>query len=93
MLIDAGHRPNPDALLRQVEAEETTRYQGRLMIFLGYASGKRGRMPLADRKYAAARVYTCAFSVFLQGVSGRGRLLPPLLRPTAALGSTSRESY
>src|SRR5690349_7672681 len=31
-------RPDPDALLRQVEAEEY-RSRGRLKIFLGYASG------------------------------------------------------
>ncbi len=33
-----GERPDPDALLRQVEAEEY-RSLGRLKIFLGYASG------------------------------------------------------
>jgi len=33
-----GERPDPDALLRQVEAEEY-RSRGRLKIFLGYASG------------------------------------------------------
>jgi two-component system, OmpR family, sensor histidine kinase KdpD len=32
-------RPDPDALLRRVEAEEEFRHHGRLKIFLGYAPG------------------------------------------------------
>jgi two-component system sensor histidine kinase KdpD len=35
---DAG-RPDPDALLRQVQTEERAKYRGRLKVFLGYASG------------------------------------------------------
>jgi two-component system sensor histidine kinase KdpD len=37
-----GHdigRPNPDDLLRKVQAEERAKYRGRLKVFLGYASG------------------------------------------------------
>jgi two-component system sensor histidine kinase KdpD len=37
-VLRAGERPDPDALLRQVEAEEYPS-RGRLKIFLGYASG------------------------------------------------------
>ncbi len=46
MPSDSDHRPDPEALLRQVEAEETTGRRGRLKIFLGYASrvGKSYRM-------------------------------------------------
>src|SRR6266540_5084902 len=35
---DVG-RPNPDELLRKVQAEERAKYRGRLKVFLGYASG------------------------------------------------------
>ncbi len=39
MRIDAPSRPDPDQLLRQVEAEEEYQGRGRLKIFVGYASG------------------------------------------------------
>jgi len=32
-------RPNPDALLRQLQTEERAKSRGRLKVFLGYASG------------------------------------------------------
>jgi two-component system, OmpR family, sensor histidine kinase KdpD len=32
-------RPNPDALLRQLQVEERAKSRGRLKVFLGYASG------------------------------------------------------
>ena len=32
-------RPNPEALLRQVQAQEREENRGKLKIFLGYASG------------------------------------------------------
>ena len=32
-------RPDPDRLLKQLEAEERLQRRGRLKIFLGYASG------------------------------------------------------
>ncbi|MBX3003458.1 MAG: sensor histidine kinase KdpD [Anaerolineales bacterium] len=35
----ANVRPDPDALLKQANAEETRRKRGRLSIFLGYAAG------------------------------------------------------
>ncbi len=46
MPSDADHRPDPEVLLRQVEAERTSEHRGRLKIFLGYASrvGKSYRM-------------------------------------------------
>jgi two-component system sensor histidine kinase KdpD len=46
MPSDSDRRPDPEALLRQVEAEETSEHRGRLKIFLGYASrvGKSFRM-------------------------------------------------
>jgi two-component system sensor histidine kinase KdpD len=34
-----GDRPDPDALLNSVEAEERSRTRGRLKVFLGYAAG------------------------------------------------------
>jgi two-component system sensor histidine kinase KdpD len=39
-------RPNPDELLRRVQAEERRERRGRLKVFLGYASrvGKSFRM-------------------------------------------------
>ncbi len=46
MASDSDHRPDPEALLRQVEAEQSNEHRGRLKIFLGYASrvGKSYRM-------------------------------------------------
>lgn len=46
MPFEADRRPDPEVLLRQVEAEETSKHLGRLKIFLGYASrvGKSFRM-------------------------------------------------
>ncbi|MBC7927612.1 MAG: universal stress protein [Bryobacteraceae bacterium] len=35
----AGKRPSPEALLRQVQAEELDQTRGKLKVFLGYASG------------------------------------------------------
>jgi two-component system sensor histidine kinase KdpD len=35
----AERRPDPDQLLKQVEAEEARQYRARLKVFLGYASG------------------------------------------------------
>src|SRR5262245_37861249 len=36
---DRGGRPDPEALLRQVQAAEQASHRGALKIFLGYASG------------------------------------------------------
>jgi two-component system sensor histidine kinase KdpD len=36
---DGNRRPDPDQLLRQVQAEERRQSRGRLKVFLGYASG------------------------------------------------------
>ncbi len=33
------HRPDPDQLLRQIQAEESLHHHGKLKVFLGYASG------------------------------------------------------
>ncbi len=46
MAPDPDHRPDPEALLRQLEAEQSSERRGRLKIFLGYASrvGKSYRM-------------------------------------------------
>jgi len=41
-------RPNPDELLRQIEAEEAQARRGRLKIFLGYASGVGKTMRMLD---------------------------------------------
>ena len=42
----ADHRPNPEELLRRVQADERRERRGRLKVFLGYASrvGKSYRM-------------------------------------------------
>jgi two-component system sensor histidine kinase KdpD len=37
--MNLERRPDPDALLAQVEAEERQKAQGKLKIFLGYAAG------------------------------------------------------
>jgi len=37
--MDNQDRPNPDALLAQIQSEEQARTRGRLKIFLGYAAG------------------------------------------------------
>jgi two-component system sensor histidine kinase KdpD len=39
LVTSGGQRPDPDLLLRQVQAEERRARRGRLKIFLGYASG------------------------------------------------------
>src|SRR5512143_1027725 len=36
---DSFRRPNPEALLEEIEAEERRRRGGQLKVFLGYASG------------------------------------------------------
>jgi two-component system sensor histidine kinase KdpD len=41
-------RPDPDALLRQIQAEERAAARGRLKIFLGYASGVGKSFKLFD---------------------------------------------
>ena len=38
-MIDEDHRPDPDALLRQVKAEEEKDARARLKIFFGFAPG------------------------------------------------------
>ncbi len=43
-----GQRPDPDALLRQVEADEGETGRGRLKIFLGYASGVGKSLKMLD---------------------------------------------
>ena len=41
-------RPDPDRLLKQVEAEERDETRGRLKVFLGYASGTGKTFRLLD---------------------------------------------
>jgi two-component system sensor histidine kinase KdpD len=41
-------RPDPEQLLRQVQAEETDRLRGRLKVFLGYASGVGKSLRMLD---------------------------------------------
>ena len=47
-----GHRPNPEELLRLVQADERRQRRGRLKVFLGYASrvGKSQRMFAEGRR-------------------------------------------
>jgi two-component system, OmpR family, sensor histidine kinase KdpD len=42
------HRPDPEQLLRQVQAEEDHQRRGRLKIFLGYASGVGKSLRMLD---------------------------------------------
>jgi two-component system, OmpR family, sensor histidine kinase KdpD len=44
----AGTQPDPEALLRQIEAEERAERRGELKIFLGYASGVGKSFKLFD---------------------------------------------
>ncbi len=37
--MNGEHRPDPDALLARVQAEERQKARGKLKIFLGYAAG------------------------------------------------------
>ena len=39
MPTNLDHRPDPDQLLRQIQAEESQHHRGLLKVFLGYASG------------------------------------------------------
>ncbi len=47
-MLTALDRPNPDALLRQIEADESDVGFGRLKIFLGYASGVGKSLRMLD---------------------------------------------
>ena len=47
-MATVGQRPDPDALLRQVEADEEDQDRGRLKIFLGYASGVGKSLKMLD---------------------------------------------
>jgi len=38
-MVEEHHRPDPDELLAQIQAEEKGRAHGRLKVFLGYAAG------------------------------------------------------
>jgi len=44
----AGTQPDPEALLRQIEAAERAKHRGELKIFLGYASGVGKSFKLFD---------------------------------------------
>jgi two-component system, OmpR family, sensor histidine kinase KdpD len=54
----ALNRPNPDELLKQVQAVETTEHRGRLKIFFGYAAGvgKTYAMLVAARREKSAGI-------------------------------------
>ncbi len=58
------HRPSPDQLLQQVEAEERREKRGKLKIFLGYASGVGKSFRMLDegrrRKMRGQDVVVCA---------------------------------
>jgi two-component system sensor histidine kinase KdpD len=45
---DEGQRPDPELLLRQVQAEERRARRGRLKLFLGYASGVGKTVTMLD---------------------------------------------
>jgi two-component system, OmpR family, sensor histidine kinase KdpD len=47
-MITGSTRPDPDALLRQIEADESDVRFGRLKIFLGYASGVGKSLRMLD---------------------------------------------
>jgi two-component system sensor histidine kinase KdpD len=48
MTTSAGTQPDPEALLRQIEAAERAEHRGELKIFLGYASGVGKSFKLFD---------------------------------------------
>jgi two-component system, OmpR family, sensor histidine kinase KdpD len=48
MVNEIPHRPDPDQLLEQLEAEERQRRRGKLKVFLGYASGVGKSIQMLD---------------------------------------------
>ena len=52
---DKFARPDPEALLKHVQAAERSAGRGPLKIFLGYASGVGQIVPHVRRRTAAAR--------------------------------------
>ena len=48
MVNEIPHRPDPDQLLEQLEAEERQRQRGKLKVFLGYASGVGKSLQMLD---------------------------------------------
>jgi len=74
------HRPDPDALLARVEAEERQKVRGKLKIFLGYAAGvgKTYAMLEAAHSRKAEGVDVAAAVVETHGRSETGALLQGL---------------
>jgi two-component system, OmpR family, sensor histidine kinase KdpD len=78
-------RPDPDRLLKQVEAEERNTSQGHLKIFLGYASGvgkslrmldEGRRRKLRGQDVVIAATQTCA-SLEAQQIIDSMEVIPP----------------
>ncbi|MFH0810687.1 MAG: sensor histidine kinase KdpD [Pseudomonadota bacterium] len=78
--MNMEHRPDPDALLAQVEAEERGRGRGRLKLFFGYAAGvgKTYSMLEAARRRKAEGVDVVAGYVETHGRAETDALLEGL---------------
>src|ERR1700692_1914214 len=72
------YRPNPDELLRKIEAEEAHARRGRLKIFLGYAPrvGKSFRMFDEGRRRAERGQDVVVGAVQTRGADDLAPLLP-----------------
>ena len=91
-MADPNKRPNPEELLRRVEAAERHELRGRLKIFLGYASGvgKSFRM-LDEGRRRKARGQDVVVAAVQPGVSEQAEELLACLEvlpPRADLAST-----
>jgi two-component system, OmpR family, sensor histidine kinase KdpD len=89
--MDPEHRPDPDELLRRLEAEQAEESHGRLKVFLGYASGvgKSFRM-LDEARRRKARGEDVVIGALqrkrdpaLQQLVDQFELVPPLVFGTA----------
>ncbi|SHH19844.1 DUF4118 domain-containing protein [Massilia sp. CF038] len=97
MLAPEGKRPDPDALLAQMEAQQRLAGRGRLRVYFGASAGvgKTYAMLAAARKLHADGVFVLAGVVETHGRSETAALLDGLpqlpLRPVAYRGKTLSE--
>src|ERR1700689_5484292 len=87
MAITERRRPDPERLLKQVEAEERNDSRGHLKIFLGYASGVGKSLSMLDegrrRKLRGQDVVVAATqastSPDVQNILESMEVIPPLI--------------
>src|SRR6202161_3827360 len=88
MAITERRRPDPERLLKQVEAEERNTSRGHLKIFLGYASGvgkslrmldEGRRRKLRGQDVVIAATQTCASPEVQEIIKGMETIAPLMM--------------